>query len=76
VTVRRRNLITASEMPFFRSLNALGTEVVYDSGDYPLLLDKALAPSPRDRIGRNRCWGYRGSVRSDGLLPDRPMPTI
>jgi CO/xanthine dehydrogenase Mo-binding subunit len=43
VTVRRRNLITASEMPFFRPLNALGTEVVYDSGDYPLLLDKALA---------------------------------
>jgi carbon-monoxide dehydrogenase large subunit/6-hydroxypseudooxynicotine dehydrogenase subunit gamma len=36
-------LIHAAEMPFRRSLNALGTEVVYDSGDYPLLLDKALA---------------------------------
>jgi aerobic carbon-monoxide dehydrogenase large subunit len=43
VTVRRRNLITASEMPFPRPLKALGTEIVYDSGDYPLLLDKALA---------------------------------
>ena len=43
VTVRRRNLITATEMPFSRPLNALGTEIVYDSGDYPLLLDKALA---------------------------------
>ena len=43
VTVRRRNLITAAEMPFSRPLNALGTEVVYDSGDYKLLLDKALA---------------------------------
>src|SRR6202047_1495671 len=43
VTVRRRNLITAAEMPFHRPLSALGTEVVYDSGDYPLLLDKALA---------------------------------
>jgi len=42
VTVRRRNLITAIEMPFRRPLKALGTEVVYDSGDYPLLLDKAL----------------------------------
>jgi aerobic carbon-monoxide dehydrogenase large subunit len=42
VTVRRRNLITAAEMPFSRPLNALGTEIVYDSGDYPLLLDKAL----------------------------------
>jgi CO/xanthine dehydrogenase Mo-binding subunit len=43
VTARRRNLITASEMPFSRPLKALGTEIVYDSGDYPLLLDKALA---------------------------------
>jgi carbon-monoxide dehydrogenase large subunit len=43
VTVRRRNLITATEMPFRRKLNALGTEIVYDSGDYPRLLDKALA---------------------------------
>jgi CO/xanthine dehydrogenase Mo-binding subunit len=43
VTVRRRNLITATEMPFSRPLNALGTEIVYDSGDYPRLLDKALA---------------------------------
>ena len=43
LAVRRRNLIHAAEMPFSRSLNALGTEVVYDSGDYPLLLDKALA---------------------------------
>ena len=43
VTVRRRNLITATEMPFNRPLHALGTEVIYDSGNYPLLLDKALA---------------------------------
>lgn len=42
VTVRQRNLITAAEMPFARPLNALGTEVIYDSGNYPLLLDKAL----------------------------------
>src|SRR6202011_694672 len=31
VTVRRRNLITAPEMPFRRPLSALGTEVIYDS---------------------------------------------
>jgi aerobic carbon-monoxide dehydrogenase large subunit len=43
VTVRRRNLITASEMPFCRKLHALGTEIVYDSGDYSRLLDKTLA---------------------------------
>src|SRR5262249_39564589 len=43
IPVRRRNLISAAEMPFARPLNALGTEVQYDSGDYALLLDKALA---------------------------------
>jgi aerobic carbon-monoxide dehydrogenase large subunit len=43
VTVRRRNLIGAAEMPFTRALSALGTDIVYDSGDYALLLDKALA---------------------------------
>src|SRR4051794_17075084 len=34
VRVRRRNLITTTQMPFSRKLNALGTEIVYDSGDY------------------------------------------
>jgi carbon-monoxide dehydrogenase large subunit len=43
VTVRRRNLITAAEMPFSRKLKALGTEIVYDSGDYARLLDNAIA---------------------------------
>ncbi len=43
VEVRRRNLITKSEMPFTRGLDTLGTDIVYDSGDYARLLDKALA---------------------------------
>ena len=43
LAVRRRNLITKAEMPFSRPLSALGTDVVFDSGDYALLLDKALA---------------------------------
>src|SRR5437764_765704 len=43
IEVRRRNLISAAEMPFARPLSALGTDIVYDSGDYALLLDKALA---------------------------------
>jgi CO/xanthine dehydrogenase Mo-binding subunit len=50
VTVRRRNLITAADMPFRRLLSALGTEVIYDSGDYSLLLDKALAHIGWDRL--------------------------
>src|SRR5262249_34389644 len=43
IEVRRRNLVTKADMPFARPLNALGTDLVYDSGDYALLLDKALA---------------------------------
>ncbi|MFM1813425.1 MAG: hypothetical protein RLZ98_120 [Pseudomonadota bacterium] len=43
VDVRRRNFIAKAEMPYARELDALGTDVVLDSGDYALLLDKALA---------------------------------
>ena len=42
VEVRRRNLIGKAEMPFARPLDALGDDVVLDSGDYAALLDKAL----------------------------------
>ncbi|WP_445487377.1 xanthine dehydrogenase family protein molybdopterin-binding subunit [Rhodopseudomonas sp. RCAM05734] len=42
VEVRRRNLIQQSAMPVTRALETLGTDIVLDSGDYPLLLDKAL----------------------------------
>jgi carbon-monoxide dehydrogenase large subunit len=63
VTVRRRNLITAAEMPFRRPLSALGTDVVYDSGDYPLLLDKALA-----RIGWDSLRAELARRRDNGEL--------
>jgi carbon-monoxide dehydrogenase large subunit/6-hydroxypseudooxynicotine dehydrogenase subunit gamma len=43
VELRRRNLIRPDEMPYRRALDALGTDVVLDSGDYAGLLDKALA---------------------------------
>ncbi len=42
VEVRRRNLVTAAEMPHERPLDTLGTDIVLDSGDYPGLLDRAL----------------------------------
>jgi CO/xanthine dehydrogenase Mo-binding subunit len=42
IEIRRRNLIGAQQMPFARGLIALGTDVVYDTGDYTGLLDKAL----------------------------------
>jgi CO/xanthine dehydrogenase Mo-binding subunit len=43
IEVRRHNLITRERMPFARPLDALGTEVVLDSGDYPDLLVRTLA---------------------------------
>jgi aerobic carbon-monoxide dehydrogenase large subunit len=46
IGVRRVNLIPASAMPFARGLSTLGTEVVYDTGDYSGFLDKCL-----DRFG-------------------------
>ena len=42
-TVRRRNLITPAEMPYSVGIPYRdGQPIVYDSGDYPLALDKAL----------------------------------
>lgn len=40
--VRRRNLIPPSSMPFNRGIDALGTDVEYDSGEYLQLLDRVL----------------------------------
>lgn len=40
--IRRRNLLRPSDMPHERPLVALGDEVIFDSGDYPALLDKAV----------------------------------
>ncbi len=42
VEVRRRNLIASAEMPYTRPLDALGVDVILDSGDYEGLLDKTL----------------------------------
>ncbi|HXP30392.1 MAG TPA: xanthine dehydrogenase family protein molybdopterin-binding subunit [Stellaceae bacterium] len=42
IEIRRRNLISAAEMPYAIPLDALGDDLIYDSGDYAGLLDKAL----------------------------------
>jgi CO/xanthine dehydrogenase Mo-binding subunit len=61
IELRRRNLIAASEMPYERSLGALGTELTYDSGDYAGLLDKTLAaakwPTLCESVKRRRDAG-------------------
>jgi carbon-monoxide dehydrogenase large subunit len=61
VEVRRRNLIGKSEMPFARPLDALGDDVVLDSGDYAGLLDQAL-----ERIGWTRLNASLAQRRRDG----------
>jgi carbon-monoxide dehydrogenase large subunit len=53
IEVRRRNLIGPHEMPYERPLVALGDEVVMDSGNYELLLDKALARVGWDALERD-----------------------
>jgi aerobic carbon-monoxide dehydrogenase large subunit len=50
VEVRKRNLIDSKEMPYSLNLDTLGTKVVYDSGDYALLLEKALKAAQWDEL--------------------------
>jgi len=49
VELRRRNLLTAAEMPYRRPITTLNTELVLDTGDYPALL--AAAAREADRLG-------------------------
>ncbi len=42
VELRRRNLVSSDEMPYATGTHADGHPVVYDTGDYELLLDKGL----------------------------------
>jgi CO/xanthine dehydrogenase Mo-binding subunit len=50
IEVRRRNAITAAEMPYPRPLQALGEEINLDTGDYAGLLDKVLAHAKWDEL--------------------------
>jgi aerobic carbon-monoxide dehydrogenase large subunit len=50
VEIRKRNLIPASAMPYPLELDTLGTRVVYDSGEYGLLLDRALTAARWDEL--------------------------
>ena len=51
IELRRRNLISGSEMPFTVAFDEPGAEeLILDSGDYPALLDKALAHFKWDEV--------------------------
>jgi aerobic carbon-monoxide dehydrogenase large subunit len=53
VEIRRRNLLPKAAMPHALGLDTLGTHIVYDSGDYALLLDKALQLAGWDDLRRD-----------------------
>lgn len=63
VELRRRNLLAPDELPHARALNTLGTDMVLDSGDYPGLLDQALARAAElgwtEQVDRGRAQGRR-----------------
>jgi carbon-monoxide dehydrogenase large subunit len=66
VEVRRRNLIGPAEMPYTRPLDALGVDVVLDSGDYAGLLDKSLVRLEWDTL-RNQITERREAGERVGL---------
>ncbi len=79
--VRRRNLIQLQDMPYTTGYLRMGTRpVVYDGGDYPALLDTALAgidyPAARTRqaSGAHIGIGVTCCVESAGI--QQPEPAI
>ncbi|EWT06680.1 xanthine dehydrogenase [Intrasporangium chromatireducens Q5-1] len=77
--VRRRNFIPVEEMPYQRPIQAMGTELIYDSGDYALLMDKLeerfelarLRADVQRRRAAGECVGigYGWFVEKSGLGP-------
>jgi carbon-monoxide dehydrogenase large subunit len=61
IELRRRNLVTAAEMPYSRPIESLDHEVLLDSGDYVGMLDKCLSVFEWDRtrkeLGLRRAAG-------------------
>ncbi len=78
--VRQRNLVPESQMPFRRGLDALGTDVVYDSGRFHDLLERLCAhvswDDLQERLAGRRKAGERVGVglgyfvEKSGLGPD------
>jgi carbon-monoxide dehydrogenase large subunit len=61
--IRRRNLIGKNAMPYALGLSTLGTDIVYDSGDYAKLMDRLLAaadwPAMQRDLARRRAAGEK-----------------
>lgn len=67
--VRRRNLVQPEEMPYAVNIPYRdGERIVYDSGDYPACLDKALAAVNYDEIRRKQPeWWRQGKYVGVGI---------
>jgi carbon-monoxide dehydrogenase large subunit len=79
IEIRRRNLIDKSAMPYSLGFGTLGTDIVYDSGDYAKLMDRLLAAADwaamqracaqRRAKGEKAGCGYAMFVEKSGLGP-------
>lgn len=79
IEIRRRNLIDKSAMPYSLGFGTLGTDVVYDSGDYPRLMERLLKAADwqgmrleaakRRAAGELVGIGYAMFVEKSGLGP-------
>jgi CO/xanthine dehydrogenase Mo-binding subunit len=63
IEIRRRNFIAKSAMPYSLGFGTLGTDIIYDSGDYAKLTDKLLAaadwPAMQRDLKRRRAAGEK-----------------
>jgi carbon-monoxide dehydrogenase large subunit len=59
--IRRRNLITAAEMPYDSGTTSFGANTVYDSGDFPALFDELLA-----RLGYSEARAAQAAQKGQG----------
>jgi carbon-monoxide dehydrogenase large subunit len=66
IELRRRNLVTAAEMPYPRPIESLDHEVLLDSGDYVGLLDKCLSWFEWDRT-REKLTSRRAAGECVGI---------
>jgi carbon-monoxide dehydrogenase large subunit len=68
--VRRRNFVRPSEMPYNVGTKAFGHDVVFDSGDYPAVFDKALELINYKALREEQAAGRReGRYLGIGLAP-------
>ena len=79
IEIRRRNLIDKSAMPYSLGFGTLGTDIIYDSGDYVRLMERLLTAADwramRQETSRRRAngetvgAGFAMFVEKSGLGP-------